>query len=286
MDQRIIDLYGDFTHRHLDRRLFMSRLIQLTGNTAAAAAVLPLIRPNYAKAAMVAEDDPRLDTEFIGHKGASGEVRAYLAKPKGADRLPGVVVIHENRGLNPHIQDVVRRMALEGYLALGSDGLSSVGGTPADEDAARGMFRGLDMGVVTGDFVAGVTFLTEHANCTGNVGCIGFCWGGGMANQLAVNSPNLAAAVVYYGRSPDSADVAKIKVPMLLHYGELDRFINPGVPDFEAALKANGVKYSLHMYAGANHAFNNDTSEARYNEAAAKLAWQRTIDFFNENLKG
>ena len=286
MDQRIIELYDDFTHQHYDRRLFMERLIKLTGSAAAAAAVVPLLQPNYAKAAIVAEDDARLDVGFTGYKGASGEVRAYMAKPKGADRLPGVVVIHENRGINPHIQDVVRRVALEGYIAIGPDGLSSVGGTPADEDAARGMFRGLDMGVVTGDFVAGVTFLKEHENCTGKVGCVGFCWGGGMANQLAVNSTDLVAAVVYYGAPPAAEDVAKIKVPLLLNHGALDKFINPRLPDYEAALKANGVQYALYMYEGANHAFNNDTSESRYNEAAAKLAWQRTLDFFSEHLKG
>ncbi len=286
MDQRIIDLYDEYTHAPLERRVFLVRLTRLAGNAAAAAALLPLLEGTGAEAAMVPENDARLKTGTTKYPGATGEIRAYTARPKGAGKLPAVVVIHENRGLNPHIEDVVRRVALEGFLAIGPDALSAVGGTPKDQDKARAMIRKLDAGEVVKNLVAAATYLKGHAGSTGKVGCMGFCWGGQRANLLAVNSPELAASVAYYGRQPKSEDVPKIKAPLLLHYAGLDKRVNAGIPAFEAALKKAGKRYTLHIYEGANHAFNNDTRPARYHKAAAELAWKRTIAFLEQHLKG
>jgi carboxymethylenebutenolidase len=286
MDQRIIDLYDEYTHTPLDRRVFLARLAQLTGSTAAALALVPLLEANQAHAALVAPEDPRLDTGRITYPGATGDITAYTARPKGAEKLPAVIVIHENRGLNPHIEDVTRRVALEGFLAMAPDLLSPLGGTPANEDTARDMIGKLDGQQTVQNLVAAITFLEKHANSNGKVGAIGFCWGGGMVGDLAVNAPDLDAAVVYYGRQPKAAEVAKIKAPLLLHYAGLDTRINEGIPAFEEALKKADKKYTLHMYEGANHAFNNDTSEARYNKQAADQAWSRTVAFLKEHLKG
>jgi carboxymethylenebutenolidase len=284
MDQRIIDLYDDFTHHHLNRRLFMERLTKLAGGTAAALALVPLLENNKAQAAIVAPDDARLKIERITYPGATGAVGAYIARPANAGKTAGVIVIHENRGLVPHIQDVARRMALEGFTALAPDMLSPLGGTPTDEDKGREMFAKLDAKATVDNLVRAVAYLKGRADATGKVGCTGFCWGGGMTNQLAVAAPDLAAAVPYYGRVPEPAQVPSIKAALLLQYAGEDANINPGIPSYEAALKAAGKTYTIHIYAGAQHAFNNDTGAARYNEAAAKLAWERTIAFFKANL--
>ena len=285
MDQRFIDLYDEYTHAPLPRRVFLARLARLTGGVAAAAALVPLLESNYARAVVVPIDDQRLEISRISYPGATGAVKAYMARPKDAGKLPAVIVIHENRGLNAHIEDVTRRMALEGYLAFGPDLLSPLGATPADEDLAREMIGKLDGEQTTQNLVSAVAFLKQHAHGNGQVGAVGFCWGGGPVGDLVVNAPDLNACVVYYGLQPRAADIEKIRAPLLLHYAGLDQRINKGIPAFEEALKKAGKQYTLYMYEGANHAFNNDTSEARYNKQAADLAWARTIDFFKANLK-
>jgi carboxymethylenebutenolidase len=285
MDQRIIDLYDEYTHAPLDRRVFLARLAQLTGSTAAAMALVPLLEANQASAALVPPDDPKLETGRITFPGATGDIKAYMARPKGATKLPAVIVIHENRGLNAHIEDVTRRMALEGFLALAPDLLSPSGGTPANEDTAREMIGKLDAQQTVQNLMAAVTFLEMHAQGNGKVGAIGFCWGGGMVGELAVNAPSLDAGVVYYGRQPKAADVEKIKAPLLLQYAGLDARINEGIPAFEEALKKANKSYTLYVYEGANHAFNNDTSEARYHKPTAEQAWARTVAFLKEHLK-
>lgn len=234
---------------------------------------------------IVSKDDPRLETEFITYPGFSGDVRAYLAKLKDTEKLPAVIIIHENKGLQPHIRDVARRMALEGFLALAPDALSPVGGTPEDVDEARSAMRKLDRESTRKDFVAAVTYLKNHPRSTGKVGCTGFCWGGGMTNQVAVQAPDLDAAVPYYGSQPAEEDVRKIKADMLLHYAGEDERINKGIPAFEKALKEASVEYEIHMYEGAKHAFNNDANPERYDKEAAELAWQRTVTFFKEKLE-
>ena len=286
MDQRIIDLYDEYTHKPLDRRVFLDRLAKLTGSAAAAIALVPLLEARQAEAAIVPSDDARLETSRITYPGATGEMKGYLARPKeAAGKLPSVIIIHENRGLTPHIQDVTRRVALEGFLALGVDMLSPLGGTPENEDEARAMFGKLDNAQTIQNLLRTVAFLEKHEQGNGKVGAVGFCWGGGAVGDLAVSSPDLDAAVVYYGRQPKAEDVPKIKAPLLLQYGGLDTRINEGIPAFEDALKANNKKYTIYVYEGANHAFNNDTSAARYNKQVADQAWGRTIAFFKENLK-
>ena len=287
MRQDIIDLYDDYTHARLGRRVFMDRLATLAGGTAAAAALLPLLRCDYAKAAMVAADDARLRTERITFPGASGEVKAYLARPAEASgKLPGVVVLHENRGLNPYIEDVARRTALAGFVALAPDFLSPIGGTPADEDEARRIITRVDPDQTVANALAAVAFLEAGDRTNDKVGVVGFCWGGALANQVAVNSPDVAAVVAFYGRQPASDAVAKIKAPLLLHYAGLDQPTNAGIGGFEEALKANRIDYTIYVYKGVNHAFHNDTNAARYNQAAAELAWSRTIDFLRRHLAG
>lgn len=286
MNQDIIKLYDEYTHKPLPRRVFLKRLSALAGGTAAAVALLPLLENNYARAAMVADDDGRIETQRISYDADGQTIGGYLAKPKGGNNLPAVVVIHENRGLNPHIQDIARRLAVAGFLALAPDMLSSMGGTPADEDKARDMIGKLDTGKTEAGLVAAVPYLMARPDASGRVGCVGFCWGGGMANAMAINSPGLAAAVAYYGRQPSAADTAKIKARLLLHYAGLDERINAGIPVYEEALKKAGVRYQLYVYDGVNHAFNNDTNAARYDATAAKLAWDRTVGFFKESLGG
>ncbi len=283
--QEMVLLYDEYTHVTLDRRRFMDRLTKLAGSTAAAAAIVPLLEANAARAAIVAADDARLATRTVAIPGGQDGLSGYLAIPANASgKLPGIVVIHENRGLNPHIQDVARRAALEGFVALAPDFLSPAGGTPADEDAAREMIRALDGPATVNDAVAAAAFLDGHAATTGKIGAVGFCWGGAMANQLAVHSDRVDAVVAFYGRQPDAADVPRIRAQLMLHYAGLDDRINKGIADYEAALKAAGVAYTLYMYDNVNHAFHNDTSETRYDEAAARLAWSRTIAFFKETL--
>ncbi len=284
MDQRLIDLYDDYTHAPLDRRVFLERLAALTGSVAAAMAALPLLE-NRAVAAVVAPDDARVTVGTVEFPGHGGTVKGYLVKPASGTKFGAVVVVHENRGLNAHIEDVARRLAVAGFLALAPDFLSPAGGTPADEDQARDLIGKLDPAATTANAVAAVAFLRSHADGNGKVGAVGFCWGGGLVNRLAVNDPTLDAAVVYYGPTPDPADAAKIKAPLLLHYAGLDNRVNASVPAYRAALDQAGVSYRLYMYEGANHAFNNDTSAERYNAEAAKLAWDRTLAFFAEMLK-
>lgn len=284
MDQRIINLFDEYTHAPLSREVFMKRLTALTGSTAAALAILPLLEVNYAKAATITDQDDRLATERITYTGDGSEMKGYVARPKANGNYAAVVVIHENRGLNPHIEDITRRVALAGYLAMAPDALSPQGGTPANEDQAREMFPKLDAAKNLNNFIKAFDYLKSRKDCNGKFGAIGFCWGGGMVNQLAVNVPSLRAAVAYYGRQPESADVPKIKSAVQLHYGGMDERINAGIPAYEEALKKANIKYELFVYEGAQHAFNNDTAPTRYNEAAAKLAWTRTLEFFGKYL--
>ena len=285
MDKKAVELYDKYSHGLMDRREFLKRLGLLTGSAVAANALLVLLENSDAKADLVPKDDPRLYTEDIRYQGATGEVLAKLTRPKGEVKAPGVVVIHENRGLNAHIADVNRRVALAGFLALAPDALSPVGGTPQDEQKAIALIGQLDQPSTIKNFVAAVQYLKTHPLSTGKVGVVGFCWGGAMANQVAVNSPDVWAAVPYYGRQPADSDVPKIRASLLLHYAGLDEAINKGIPAYEVALKKASVDYKLYMYEGAQHAFNNDTNPARYNKEAAELTWKRTIAFLKEKLK-
>ncbi len=284
MDQRIINLFDEYTHAPLSREVFMKKLAKLAGGTAAAMAILPLLEGGYAHA-MVPENDNDLDIMEVSFPGKDCTVKGYLAMPKNlSGKTGGVMVIHENRGLTGHIKDVTRRVAKAGYLSLGIDALSPLGGTPENEDEARGLFGKLDVEQTRQNLLAGLVYLRNHEKSNGKTGTVGFCWGGGFANQMAVHDPLLNAAVPYYGRQPDTEDVAKIKAKMLIQYGGLDTRINEGIPAFEAALKESKVDYQLFVYEGAQHAFNNDTSEARYNPEVAKLAWERTLNLFKETL--
>ena len=264
-----------------DRREFLRHCMVLAGSGIAGCMVLS---GSEAKAEIVAADDPRLETRKITYPIEGGEMQAYMARPKGKEKLPAVIVIHEIFGLNPHIEDVARRMALEGFLAIAPDALSPLGGSPEDTQEALGKMRNLDQAATTKNFVAAVEYLRTHPQTTGNVGCTGFCWGGAMTNQVAVHSPELKAAVPYYGSVPADEDVPKIKASMLCHYGGEDRRINAGIPGFEAALKKAGIDYQIYVYEGAQHAFNNDTNPDRYHKEAAKLAWERTVAFFKNKL--
>jgi len=284
MDQRIIDLYDDFTHGGMSRRSFLDKLAALAGSTAAAAALLPILQNNYAMAQVVQENDPRIAAEMVDIPGAQG-LKGYLVKPKdAAGKLPTVIVIHENRGLNPHIRDVTRRMATEGFIALGVDYLSPMGGTPTDEDKGREMIGQLKAPDVIAYGKAAAAYLKGHPDGNGKVGAIGFCWGGAAVNNLAVNEPDLSAGVAYYGGQPKAEDVPKIRAALMLHYGGLDERINAGIPAYEAALKQAGKTYELYVYEGANHAFSNDTNAARYDKEAADLAWSRTVGFLKKHL--
>jgi len=284
MDRRIIELYDEYAHAPLPRRVFLDRLAALAGGGAAAALILPLLEADRAAAAVVAPDDARIVAAGVTYPGKSAEVAGYLARPAALGHAGGVVVIHENRGLNAHIEDVARRLAVAGYLALAPDLLSALGGTPSDEDKARELIGKLDPDVATGDAMAAVDWLHRHENGNGKAGAVGFCWGGGVVGQVAVNDQTLDAAVVYYGRPPAAADVAKITAPLLLNYAGLDQRLDALLPAYRAALDKAGVSYTLYVYDGADHAFNNDTSPQRYNAAAAKLAWDRTLAFLAQNL--
>jgi carboxymethylenebutenolidase len=285
MDQKIIDLCDEYTHELLNRREFLKRLSVLAGSTAAAITLLPLLENNNARAEVVPKDDPRLYTEHIKYPGATGEVLAYLARPKGDEKIPGVVVIHENRGLVPHIEDVTRGVALEGFLAIAPDALTPLGGTPEDPEKAPSLIQKLDSQSTIQNYLAAVRYLKTHPVSTGKVGVVGFCWGGGMANQVAVNSPDVLAVVPYYGRQPASEDVPKIKASLLLQYAGLDEGINKGIPAYEEALKKASIDYKIYMYESAKHGFSNDTWAERYDKEAAELAWKRTISFLKEKLK-
>lgn len=284
MDQRIINLFDEYTHKPLKREEFLKRLAKMTGSMAAALSVLPLLEVNYAQAATIQEGDKDLITEDISYPGDETTMKAYLAKPKAKGKRGAVLVIHENRGLNPHIRDVARRVAKAGYLALAPDALSPFGGTPQNEEEARNLIGKLDMDKNLNNFLKGLQYLRNRPESNGKTGTIGFCWGGAMANQLAVHAPDLKAAVAFYGRQPDIAEVPNIKAFVQLHYGEQDERINAGIPAYEEALKAAGITYELYVYEGAQHAFHNDTAPTRYNAVAAKLAWERTLRLFKDTL--
>jgi carboxymethylenebutenolidase len=283
--QAMINAYDEYTQLTLDRRSFMDKLTKLAGSAGAAAAIAPLLAANKAAAQMVADNDERLAAQDVTYPGSGGEMKGYLVQPKSASgKLGGVIVIHENRGLNPHIRDVARRMALEGFVALAPDFLSPQGGTPENEDQAREMFSKLDPAVTVANAEASVAYLSKLDAVNGNVGAIGFCWGGGLVNNLATKSPELKAAVAYYGAQPPASEVPNIKAALLLHYAGLDERINAGIDAYKKALEDNGKKFQIFVYEGANHAFNNDTSAARYDKTAADLAWSRTVEFLKQNL--
>ena len=282
LDQRIINLYDEYTHKPLTRKTFIKRLAQLTGSTMAAMSILPLLESKYIPINAVDAGD--LFTEYITYAGVNGEMKAYVARPKEEKPYPTVIVIHENRGLNGHIEDVARRAAQAGYLAIAPNALAPLGEV-ANEDEARQKFTQLKAEDNLQNFIRVFDYLEKRKDSNGKFGCVGFCWGGGMANSLAVNIDKLKAAVAFYGRQPTADEVSKIKAAVQLHYASLDERVNAGIPAYEEALKKEKVNYELYMYEGVNHAFHNDTSAARYNEAAAKLAWSRTIAFFDKYLK-
>jgi len=285
MHHEIADLFKEYTDGVLNRRELLQRIAFIAGGAAAAYSILAGLEATPAMAEIVPEGDPRLHTEIVLYPGETGDMRAYWARPKGKEGLPGVIVIHENRGLNAHIKDVTRRMALEGFLAIAPDALSPFGGTPEDQTEMRARFSKLDNQGTVKNFVAAVKYLKTHPLSNGKVGCTGFCWGGGITNQVAVNSPDLLAAVPYYGNQAATEEVPKIKASLLCHYGGLDTRINQGITAFEEALKQAKVDYKIYIYEGAAHAFNNDTNTTNYNKEAAELAWKRTIDFFKAKLQ-
>jgi carboxymethylenebutenolidase len=286
MDQRIINLFDEYTHKPLKREDFLAKLTKLAGGTAAAMAILPMLEGKYAFANQVSEEDEDLAMEDILYTSKNCTMKGYLVMPKNAKgKLGAVLVVHENRGLTPHIKDVTRRMAKAGFIALGIDALSPFGGTPANEDEGRAMFPKLDPAQNIENIKSGLDYLRALKNNNKKTGCIGFCWGGAIANAMAVSDPLLNAAVPYYGRQAATVDVPKIKAKLMLQYAGMDERVNEGIPAYEAALKENKIDYKLYIYEGAQHAFNNDSSPARYNAEVAKLAWDRTIGFFKEELK-
>lgn len=266
----------------LDRRGFIKKSAAFAGGTAAA--LVFLSDREDGRAQIVPADDPRLVAEYVKYPAAGGDMRAYIARPKKDAKCPGVIVIHENRGLNPHTEDVARRVALEGFIAIAPDALSQVGGTPENVDEARAAFQKLDRETTTKNFVAAVQYLKTHPKSTGKVGCMGFCWGGGVTNQVAVHAPDLAAAIPFYGSQPAPEDVPGIKASLLAHYAGNDERINAGIAAFEEALKKASVDYTIFVYEGAGHAFFNDTNPSRYHKEAAGLAWARTVSFLKEKL--
>ncbi len=286
-DQDLYKLFDRYVHGLIDRRGFLDGAARFAVGGMTAAMLLDALNPKFAEAQQVAKDDKRLKTESLEYQSpqGSGKMRGYLARPANASgKLPGVLVVHENRGLNPHIEDVARRVALDNFMAFAPDALTPLGGYPGDEDKARELFPKLDQAKTAEDFIAAVALIKNRPDCTGKVGVVGFCYGGGVANMLATRVPDLAAAVPFYGSQAKTEDVPKIKATLLIHYAEKDDRINAGWPAYEAALKAHNVKYTMHTYPGTQHGFNNNTTP-RYDEAAAKLAWQRTVDFFNKTLR-
>lgn len=285
--QELLDLYDHYAHGLIDRRAFLDRAGKFAVGGMTAMAMLQALSPNYALAQQVPPDDERIETEYLEYSSPNGHgtMRGLYARPAGLDRkIPGVLVVHENRGLNPYIEDVARRVAVAGFVAFAPDALTPLGGYPGTDDEGRALQRQLDGAKMAQDFVAAAQFLHEHEDCNGNIGVVGFCFGGGVSNALAVSLPDIIkAAVPFYGRQAAAADVPKIKGSLMLHYAELDQRINEGWPAYEAALKANNVDYTVHFYPGVNHGFHNDTTP-RYDEAAAKLAWDRTIAFFRDKL--
>ena len=287
-DQELLDLFDKYVHGDLDRRGFLDRAGKFAVGGVTAGMLLDTLNPKFAEAQKVPTDDKRIKAEYVEYPSpqGSGTMRGYLVRPaSAAGKLPSILVVHENRGLNPHIEDVARRIALENFMAFAPDALFPVGGYPGDEDKARELFQKVDATKRQEDFVAAANWLKTRADSTGKVGVVGFCFGGGIANFLATRIPDLAAAVPFYGGQPNVADVPKIKAPLLIHYAGTDERINAGWPAYEAALKANNVPYTMHMYPGTQHGFNNDTTP-RYDAEAAKLAWERTMAFFKKHVAG
>jgi carboxymethylenebutenolidase len=271
----------------MPRRSFLKKLAAITGGAAIANATLALVEPNYAMGQQVAPEDERLQQGYVSYMGNQGPVKAYFARPADSgDPLPGVLVIHENRGLNAHIEDVARRAALAGYIAVAPDGLSYVGGAPEDQEQARDKFREADTNTITADVIKGMGYLKSRPDCSGKIGSVGFCYGGGVSLQCALADPGADACVLYYGRALSDEQTAQVTVPLMMNYAGEDARVNAGIPEFRTSLDKHKIAYSLHMYPGTGHGFHNDTSQARYDEAAAKLSWQRTINFFNHYLKG
>ena len=286
-DPRLLELYDGYVHGKMSKREFLSGASRYAAAGVTAAALLESLQPDYALAQQVAPDDPAIETIIADYDSprGHGRIKGLMAKPAGATgKLPAVLVVHENRGLNPYIEDVVRRLAKAGYLAFGPDGLTPLGGYPGNDDDGRAMQKELDPAKLMEDFFSGFEFLAAHDGSTGKVGAVGFCYGGGVCNALAVAYPNLAASVPFYGRQPAAEDVPAIQAPLMLHYAELDERINAGWPAYEAALKANGKTYEAHIYPGVNHGFHNDTTP-RYDEEAATLAWERTLAHFEKYLR-
>ncbi len=286
MDPRVVDLYNDYIHGDMPRRAFLKRVVEIAGSAAAATTLIALVEPDWAWGQQVHPGDERLEVGYVEYPGSTGQVKAYLAKPADADGpLPGILAIHENRGLNAHIEDVARRTALSGYVALAPDGLTYVGGGLADQEAARDRFSAADVASITADVMAGVPYLAEREDCSGKVGAVGFCYGGGVALLCAAREEATAAAVSFYGRALSDEDVTRVHIPLMMHYAGEDERINTMIPEFRAALDAHDIAYSLNMYPGTGHGFHNDTSQARYNADAATLAWRRTMQFFDFYLK-
>ena len=286
-DQELLNIFDLYVHGDIDRRGFLEHAGKFAVGGMTAAMLLDALNPRFAEAQQVAKDDKRVRTEWIDYESpqGTGKVRAYLARPEAVTaKLPGVLVVHENRGLNPHIEDIARRLALDNFLALAPDALTPLGGYPGDEDRAREAFAKLDQSKAREDFVTAVAVLKSRPECTGKVGVIGFCYGGGIANMLATRIPDLGAAVPFYGMQPPAADAARIKAPLLIQYADSDERVNAGWPAYEAALKAHNVAYTMYRYPGTQHGFNNDTTP-RYDEKAAKLAWERTVAHFNKYLR-
>ena len=286
-DQELLNLFDQYVHGDIDRRGFLDRAAKFAVAGMSAGMLLDALSPRFAEAQQVAKDDKRLRTEWLDYDSpqGTGKVKAYLARPEAVTaKLPGVLVVHENRGLNPHIEDITRRLALENFVAFAPDALTPLGGYPGDEDKAREAFAKLDQAKTREDFVAAAAVLKSRPECTGKVGVVGFCYGGAISNMLATRIPDLAAAVPFYGTQPAAADVPKIKAPLLIHYAENDDRVNQGWPAYEAALKASNVAYTMHSYPGTQHGFNNDTTP-RYDRAAATMAWQRTVEFLNKHLR-
>jgi carboxymethylenebutenolidase len=281
----LLELYDFYAHGKITRREFLDRAGKYTAAGVTAVAALDMLKPDYALAQQVSFTDPDIVAEYVTYPSPEGhgEVRGYLVKPASQGPHPAVVVVHENRGLNPYVEDVARRLGKAGFMALAPDGLTSVGGYPGNDDQGRELQSQVDSEKLLNDFFAGFEHLLDHGDSTGKVGCVGFCYGGGVCNAMAVAYPELAASVPFYGRQADAADVARIEAPLLLHYAELDERINAGWPAYEAALEEHSKDYTVHFYEGVNHGFHND-STPRYDEAAAELAWERTIAFFNEHL--
>ncbi|MFT3680432.1 MAG: dienelactone hydrolase family protein [Ferruginibacter sp.] len=287
VQQEVFDLYDDYAHNRINRRDFMQQLSTYAVGGITVASLMSFLMPDYKNAVQVPADDPGVEAEYVYYESpkGGGKIKALLVKPAGTKERPGgVIVVHENRGLNPHIEDVARRAALAGFIVLAPDALTPLGGYPGDDDKGRELQSKRDRNEMLEDFIAAYSYLVQHKDCNGKVAVVGFCFGGWIANMMAVRIPELAAAVPFYGGQPAADDVPKIKAPLLLHYAALDTRVNEGWPAYEAALKANNKTYTAYIYPNVNHGFHNDTTP-RYDKEAAILAWQRTVDFFKEYLK-